>query len=61
VTPLGADGPRLPAGERPDPPDGVHGSETVGTERDLTSERRHLEAVLDALPFLDSSEASANG
>jgi hypothetical protein len=39
----------------------VIGSETVGTERDLASERRHLEAVLDALPFLDSSDGAANG
>jgi hypothetical protein len=34
----------------------VLGSETVGTERDLNAERRHLEAVLDALPFLDGSD-----
>jgi superfamily II DNA or RNA helicase len=58
VTPLGADGPRLPAGSGRTRLMSVIGSETVGTERDLAAERRHLEAVLDALPFLDSSEGT---
>jgi hypothetical protein len=59
VTPLGADGPRLPAGSGRTRLMSVIGSETVGTERDLAAERRHLEAVLDALPFLDNSEGTA--
>ncbi|HRD93610.1 MAG TPA: DEAD/DEAH box helicase [Accumulibacter sp.] len=56
VAPLGADGPRLPAAAGRLRLMAVLGGETVGTERDLTAERRHLEAVLDALPFLDSSD-----
>ncbi len=58
VTPLGSDGPRLtPASGRRRLLAVVDG-ETVGTERDLASEKRHLETILDALPFLDSSERS---
>ena len=58
VTPLGSDGPRLtPASGRRRLLAVVDG-ETVGTERDLASEERHLETILDALPFLDSSERS---
>ena len=56
VAPLGPEGPRLPAATGRVRLMAVHGSETVGTERDLTSERRNLESVLDALPFLDSSD-----
>ena len=57
VTPLGADGPRLPAASGRVRLMAVLGSETVGTERDLQTERRNLEAVLDALPFLDTGDA----
>ncbi len=56
VAPLGPAGPRLPAATGRVRLLAVQGSETVGTERDLTSERRNLETVLDALPFLDSSD-----
>ncbi|HMX22856.1 MAG TPA: SNF2-related protein, partial [Accumulibacter sp.] len=56
AAPLGADGPRLPAASGRQRVIGVLGDETVGTERDLAAERRHLEAVADALPFLDASE-----
>ncbi|MEF8766807.1 MAG: DEAD/DEAH box helicase [Candidatus Accumulibacter phosphatis] len=56
VTPLGPDGPRLPAGSGRLRLMSVLGGESVGTERDLQSERQHLEAVLDALPFLDGSD-----
>ncbi|EXI67678.1 MAG: ATP-dependent helicase HepA [Candidatus Accumulibacter adjunctus] len=58
VTPLGSDGPRLTPGSGRRQLMAVIGSETVGTERDLAGERRHLEAILDALPFLDGSERS---
>jgi superfamily II DNA or RNA helicase len=56
VAPLGSDGPRLP------PASGrlrlmvMLQGESVGTQRDLNAERRHLETVLDALPCLDGSE-----
>ncbi|MCQ1551115.1 MAG: DEAD/DEAH box helicase [Candidatus Accumulibacter phosphatis] len=56
VTPLGPDGPRLPAGSGRLRLMSVRGSESVGTERDLQRERQHLEAVLDALPFLDGND-----
>ncbi|MDP2831766.1 MAG: DEAD/DEAH box helicase [Pseudomonadota bacterium] len=58
VTPLGTEGPRLP------PASGRHrimaaiGAETVGTKRDLDMERAHLNAVLDALPFLDAPDGA---
>ncbi|SBT09954.1 Non-specific serine/threonine protein kinase [Candidatus Accumulibacter aalborgensis] len=55
VAPLGPEGPRLPPASGRIRLMAVHGTETIGTERDLTAERRNLEAVLDALPFLDSS------
>ena len=58
VTPLGSDGPRLTPGSGRRQLMAVIGGETVGTERDLVGERRHLEAILDALPFLDGSEHS---
>ncbi|MFW5397085.1 MAG: SNF2 family DNA or RNA helicase [Candidatus Accumulibacter regalis] len=59
VAPLGADGPRLPAAAGRLRLMAVRGSETVGTERDLKSERQHLETVLDALPFLDSGDGGS--
>ncbi len=58
VAPLGPDGPRLPPGSGRTRPMAVIGSETVGTERDLAAECRHLEAVLDALPFLANSDGA---
>ncbi len=56
VTPLGSDGPRFPATKGRRRVLAVQGKETVGTERDLNAERRHLDAVLDTLPFLDVGE-----
>ncbi|EXI82843.1 MAG: ATP-dependent helicase HepA [Candidatus Accumulibacter appositus] len=61
VAPLGPDGPRLPAATGRLRLMAVRGSETVGTERDLNSERQHLDSVLDALPFLDSGERGSCG
>jgi len=56
VAPFGSAGPRFPAATGRLRIMTVLGTETVGTERDLNAERRHLEAVLDALPFLDNGE-----
>ncbi|MBL8399337.1 MAG: DEAD/DEAH box helicase [Candidatus Accumulibacter sp.] len=56
AAPLGPDGPRLAAASGRHRVIAVLDGETVGTERDLASERRHLEAVVDALPFLDAAE-----
>lgn len=56
VAPLGLDGPRLPAATGRVRLMAAIGSETVGTQRDLAAEKRHLEAVLDAFPFLDDGE-----
>ena len=56
VAPLGADGPRLtPAVGRPRLMAAIAGK-TVGTQRDLKAEHAYLEAVLDALPFLEDPE-----
>lgn len=52
AAPLGPDGPRLVPGKgRPRVMAAVKG-ESVGAVRDLDAERAHLDAVLDALPFL---------
>jgi hypothetical protein len=59
AAPLGPDGPRRPAASGRRRVIGVIGSETVGTERDLAGERANLEAVLDALPFLDGESGSS--
>ncbi len=56
VAPLGPEGPRLqPAAGRTRLMAAI-GGETVGTRRDLHAERAHLDAVLDALPFLEGPE-----
>ena len=56
VAPLGSGGPRLaPATGRMRLMAAI-GGDTVGTERDLKAERAHLDAVIDALPFLDNGE-----
>ena len=53
AAPLGPEGPRLmPAGGRARLMAAMKG-ETVGTTRDIETERAHLDAVLSALPFLD--------
>ena len=56
VAPLGVDGPRLPPASGRQRIMAAIGAETVGTQRDLNAERSHLDAVLDALPFLDDPE-----
>ena len=53
VAPLGADGPRLAPGNGRARLMAAIGGETVGTSRDLAAERANVEAVLDALPFLE--------
>jgi superfamily II DNA or RNA helicase len=52
VAPLGDEGPRLMPGEGRERVMAALRGEGVGTRRDLKAERRHLEGVLDALPFL---------
>jgi superfamily II DNA or RNA helicase len=53
VAPLGSDGPRLaPGAGRLRLMAAVKG-ESLSTQRDLAAERAHVDAVLDALPFLD--------
>ena len=58
VTPLGAEGPRLPPAGGRNRVMAAIGAETVGTKRDLDAERAHLHAVLDALPFLDEPDGA---
>ena len=61
VAPLGADGPRVAPGVGRARLMATVGGETVGTRRDLAAERAHLEAVLDALPFLDEPRRRSGG
>ncbi|MDD5389557.1 MAG: DEAD/DEAH box helicase [Gallionellaceae bacterium] len=58
VTPLGTEGPRLPPAGGRNRIMAAIGAETVGTKRDLDTERAHLNAVLDALPFLDAPDGA---
>ncbi|MDO9226380.1 MAG: DEAD/DEAH box helicase [Pseudomonadota bacterium] len=58
VTPLGTEGPRLPPAGGRNRIMAAIGAETVGTKRDLDAERAHLNAVLDALPFLDAPDGA---
>ncbi len=62
VTPLGGEGgnegPRLPPASGRNRVMAAIGAETVGTKRDLDAERKHLNAVLDALPFLDAPDGA---
>ncbi len=58
VTPLGVEGPRLPPAGGRNRVMAAIGAETVGTKRDLDTERAHLNAVLDALPFLDEPDGA---
>ncbi len=53
VAPLGDAGPRLVPGVGRERVMAAIGGESVGTRRDLASEKAGLQAVLDALPFLD--------
>lgn len=53
VAPLGDAGPRVVPGAGRERVMAAIGGESVGTRRDLASEKAGLQAVLDALPFLD--------
>jgi superfamily II DNA or RNA helicase len=53
AAPLGADGPRLPVGSGRPRLMAAIGGETLGTERNLAAEKKHLESLLDAFPFLE--------
>jgi superfamily II DNA or RNA helicase len=52
VAPVGTEGPRLTPGQGRAHLIAKVGGEIVGAQRDLTAERSHLEAVLDACPML---------
>ena len=54
VAPLGLDGPRLMPGSGHARVMAAVKGETFGANRDLDAERQHLNAVLDALPFLSA-------
>ena len=56
VAPLGGEGPRLPPASGRARIMAVIGEEAVGTQRDLNAERAYLDAVLDALSFLEDPE-----
>ncbi|MDP2784948.1 MAG: DEAD/DEAH box helicase [Sulfurimicrobium sp.] len=56
ATPLGENGPRLSPGMGRKRLMAAINGETVGAARDLVLEQSHLDAVLDALPFLDDFE-----
>ena len=58
VTPLGPEGPRLSPGRGRPRIMAAIGAETLGTERDLVAEQRHLDAVLHACAFLEERPAS---
>lgn len=53
AAPLGPDGPRLMPGAGRGRVMAAVKAESLGTARDLAAERAHLDAALDALPFLD--------
>jgi superfamily II DNA or RNA helicase len=60
VTPLGLDGPRVtPAAGRARMIAAVKG-ETLGAQRDLELERRHLDALLDTCPMLEPPRHQAS-
>ncbi|MHB1735544.1 MAG: DEAD/DEAH box helicase [Acidithiobacillus sp.] len=54
VAPLGLNGPRLMPGSGHARVMAAVKGETLGANRDLDAERQHLNAVLDALPFLSA-------
>ncbi|MBI3480599.1 MAG: DEAD/DEAH box helicase [Nitrosomonadales bacterium] len=54
ATPLGESGPRLVPGSGRARLMAAVGGENIGTTRQLDVERAHLDAVLDALPFLEN-------
>lgn len=59
VTPLGTEGPRLPPGSGRTRLMALVGGDSIGTTRQLDVERGHLNAVLDALPFLESCKGDS--
>lgn len=59
ATPLGEEGPRLIPGSGRTRLMALVGGESIGTTRQTEEERSHLEAVLDALPFLDNYTSDA--
>lgn len=59
ATPLGTEGPRLVPGSGRARLMALVGGESIGTTRQLAVERTHLEAVLDALPFLENCAGDA--
>ena len=58
VVPLGSAGPRMAPGAGRRRLMAVLDGETVGTERDFAAEQQNLEAVIDALPFLEDGDAA---
>jgi superfamily II DNA or RNA helicase len=60
AAPLGADGPRLSVGSGRLRLMAAIGGETLGTERNLAAEKKHLGSLLDAFPFLDDAEDAEN-
>lgn len=61
AAPFGTDGPRLPVGSGRVRLMAAIGGETLGTERNLAAERKHLESLLDAFSFLDEMGGTENG
>ncbi|MDD3481774.1 DEAD/DEAH box helicase [Azovibrio restrictus] len=61
AAPFGADGPRLPVGSGRVRLMAAIGGETLGAERDLAAERKHLESLLDAFPSLEEIGDPAAG
>lgn len=59
ATPLGTEGPRLVPGSGRKRLMALVAGESVGTTRELEAERKHLETVLDALPFLENCAGDA--
>lgn len=60
ATPLGTEGPRLVPGSGRTRLMALVSGESVGTTRQLEIERTHLDAVLDALPFLENCTGDAD-
>ena len=61
AAPFGADGPRLSVGSGRVRLMAAIGGETLGTERNLSAEKKHLESLLDAFPFLEDTGDAENG
>ena len=60
ATPLGEGGPRLVPGSGRARLMAMVQGESIGTTRELKTERTHLETVLDALPFLENCVGDAD-